>query len=116
MRETQQWARAFLVPTMYHCFTGGYALTGFAPLNELVGWVERGHAPDKIIAEGRDAQGNLTRSRPVFPYPLRAKYDGSGSIDDASNFGPAPPLVSLAHDVINWAGSYLHNIPGPIAR
>jgi feruloyl esterase len=47
---------------------------------------------------------------------LRAKYDGTGSIDDAANFVPAPPIVSPAHDVIDWAGSYLHDVPGPVAR
>jgi hypothetical protein len=29
---------------------------------------------------------------------------------------PAPPIVSPAHDIIDWAGSYLHDIPGPVAR
>lgn len=115
LRETQKWARAFLVPTMYHCFTGGYRLTEFSPFAELVSWVERGHAPDRVVATGTDADGNV-RTRPVFPYPLRAKYDGTGSINDAANFVPAPPIVPPTGDVIDWAGSYLHRVPGPVAR
>jgi feruloyl esterase len=116
-RETQKWARAFLVPTMYHCFTGGYQLTEFDPLPALVDWVEHGDAPDRIVAVGRDPRTQaVTRSRPVFPYPLRARYDGSGSVDDESNFVAGPPVVAPTHDVIDWAGSYLHGISGPVAR
>ena len=70
-----------------------------------------------MVATGRDPQTQaVTRTRPVFPYPLRAKYDGSGSVDDAANFGPGEPVVSPAHDVIDWAGSYLYDLPGPVAR
>jgi feruloyl esterase len=116
LRETQRFARTFLVPTAYHCFTGGYSLNEFDALPALVDWVEHGAAPDRIIANRRAADGSVTRTRPVFPYPLRAAYDGSGSVDDAANFVPAPPLVSPAHDVIDWAGSYLHDVPGPVAR
>jgi feruloyl esterase len=112
-RKTQEWARLFMVPTMYHC-GGGYRLTEFDPFGALVGWVEHGTAPDRIIANQRDAQGGIVRSRPVFPYPLRAKYDGTGSIDDASNFVPARPLVP-PNDIIPWAGADLYIMPGPVA-
>jgi feruloyl esterase len=106
LRATQRWARLFMVPTMYHC-DGGYRLTGFDPLHELIGWVERGDAPDRVVAVGRDDQGTVVRSRPVFPYPLRAVYDGTGSVDDASNFVPAPPKTP-PHDVIHWVGDGLY--------
>src|SRR5262249_9615100 len=62
LRETQEWARLFMVPTMYHC-AGGYRLNEFDPFRELVGWVEHGKAPDRIIANQRDAQGGVVRSR-----------------------------------------------------
>lgn len=114
LAKTQQWARLFMVPTMYHCFTGS-KLGEFDPLRETVAWVERGQAPHRVIATGRDEQGNVLRTRPVFPYPLRARYDGSGSVDDAANFVPARPLVPPGNDTIDWAGTYLHHIPGPVA-
>lgn len=113
LRETQEWARVFMIPTMAHC-VGGYRLTNFDPLGELVSWVERGTAPDRIIATARDAQGTVLRSRPVFPYPVRAKYDGAGSIDDASNFVPAAP-VSPPEDTIRWVGADLYTQPGSVA-
>jgi feruloyl esterase len=52
--------------------------------------------------------------RPVFPYPLTARYDGTGSIDDAANFRPAPPSQPT-RDTVDWFGSYLHHKPGPVA-
>jgi feruloyl esterase len=30
--------------------------------------------------------GQVTRSRPLCPYPQVARYRGQGSIDDAANF------------------------------
>jgi feruloyl esterase len=115
LEETQEWARVFMVPTLYHCgLFGGYKLHDFDPFPALVGWVEHGHAPDRIIANGRDDKGNIVRTRPVFPYPSRAKYTGTGSIDDANNFVPAPPL-NPPHDIIHWIGEDLYHQPGPVA-
>jgi Tannase and feruloyl esterase len=110
-------ARVFMVPTVYHCaaFAGGYRLNQFDPLPALVAWVERGKAPQRIVANQRDPQTKtVVSSRPVFPYPLRAAYDGTGSIDDASNFVPAPPPVP-PHDTIDWVGTDLYTEPGPVA-
>jgi hypothetical protein len=30
-------------------------------------------------------------TRPIYPYPLYAKYKGKGSPNDAANFGPVAP-------------------------
>ena len=48
-------------------------------------WVEKGSAPDRIITT-KMAAGKVARSRPLCAYPLRAVYNGSGSIDEAANF------------------------------
>jgi hypothetical protein len=107
LRETQAFARLFMVPGIFHC-GGGANLATFDPTRELVAWVEQDAAPQRVIATGP------TRSRPVFPYPLVARYDGSGSIDDAANFVPARPAGRLP-EIIPWVGSYLHHIPGPVS-
>ncbi|GAB3413014.1 alpha/beta hydrolase family protein [Flindersiella endophytica] len=114
LRATQQWARTFMVPSVYHCGDGS-GLTEFDPFPELVAWVERGTAPARVVARGRDASGAVVRTRPVFPYPLRAAYDGSGSTDDAANFVPERPSGAV-HDRIRWVGDYLYALPGPVAR
>jgi hypothetical protein len=58
-------------------------------------WVEEGRAPERLLAEKRDPQGRLIRTRPVFPYPQLARYRGTGNPDDAASFDaaamPPPP-------------------------
>jgi feruloyl esterase len=76
--------RLFTVPGMHHC-SGGPGPDTFDSLAALEGWVERGAAPDKIIAAHR-TNGAVDRTRPLCPYPQVARYTGSGSIDDAANF------------------------------
>lgn len=84
-KKTAEFARLFLVPGVDHGFNGaGARPTG---LDEaIIRWVEEGKAPNKLIAEKRDASGRVIRTRPLFPYPLVAKYKGSGSSDEEKNF------------------------------
>ncbi|XVS66633.1 tannase/feruloyl esterase family alpha/beta hydrolase [Actinosynnema sp. CA-299493] len=109
--DLRSWARVFMVPGLHHCGGGG-AVTTFDPIRELLAWVERGVAPDRVVATGR--AGDAVRTRPVFPYPLTARYDGTGSIDDAANFVAAPP-AGPTRDAVDWVGVYLHEKPGPAA-
>ena len=48
-------------------------------------WVEKGKAPDQIVAAHVTA-GKVDRTHPLCPYPQVAQYKGTGSIDDAANF------------------------------
>jgi feruloyl esterase len=48
-------------------------------------WVEQGKAPDRILAS-HATDRKVIRTRPLCPYPQVAKYKGSGSTDDATNF------------------------------
>lgn len=95
---TDDFFRLFLVPGMGHC-GGGTGATSFgnqgapAPvadrqhdlLRALDAWVERGEAPDRLIAS-RVVDGKVVRQRPLCPYPQRAVYKDSGSTDDAASF------------------------------
>lgn len=112
LAATQRFARLFLVPTMYHCALGSYKLNTVDPFPALVDWVEHDTAPTRLIAS-QQSNGQVLRTRPVFPYPLRARYDGTGSIDDAANFGPA---LGHVDGRIRWAGEDLYHRPGPVAR
>ena len=60
-------------------------------MEAIIRWVEEGQAPDRILAELSDQSGNVIRTRPLFPYPNVARYQGSGSTDDAANFVSSPP-------------------------
>jgi feruloyl esterase len=76
--------RLFMVPGMAHC-SGGDGPNSFDMLTALEQWVEQGRAPERIIAS-RAANGVVSRTRPLCPYPQIARYTGSGSTDDATNF------------------------------
>jgi hypothetical protein len=75
-------SRIFLVPGMTHC-AGGQSLDQFDTLTAVVDWVEKGKAPESIIATGKSFPG---RSRPLCAYPTHAQYIGSGNTEDATNF------------------------------
>ncbi len=97
--QTGDFLRLYLAPGMAHC-GGGAGPDAFgqgtvAPdkpkhsvSNALEQWVEKGTAPNEIIATKYKA-GNpqsVVRTRPLCPYPQVARYRGSGSTDDAANF------------------------------
>jgi len=77
--------RLFAVPGMAHC-GGGPATDQFDALSAVVNWVEKGIAPDRIIATAGKNTAWPNRTRPLCPYPKQARYKGTGSIEDASNF------------------------------
>ncbi|GII23068.1 tannase/feruloyl esterase family alpha/beta hydrolase [Planosporangium mesophilum] len=103
LAATQSFARLFMFPGMYHC-AGGTGPSSFDLLTGLVNWVETGTAPTSVVAAKVDG-GAVTRTRPVFPYPLVARYDGSGSTDDAANFVPVPP-ERPSDDHVPWMGRF----------
>jgi hypothetical protein len=105
LQATQQFARLFMVPSMYHC-AGGFGPTVFDLINPITDWVEKGEAPTRIVAAQTDATGEVVRTRPLFAYPQRAQYVGTGSIDDASNFVGVTP-AHLPDDDFSWVGNDL---------
>lgn len=110
-------ARLYLFPCGYHC-GGGEGPFDVDLLSAIMAWVEQGNAPYALIASHRSdadhtgprpgishpGESKPDRTRPVFPYPLTAKYVGTGNIDDARNFAagsPRPVPAALLH----WLGS-----------
>jgi Tannase and feruloyl esterase len=83
--ETQQFFRLFMAPGMGHC-NGGPGPNSLDALSALEGWVEKGVAPEQIIASRRRSDGSLERTRPLCAYPKVARWSGRGSTDDAANF------------------------------
>jgi feruloyl esterase len=75
--------RLFMVPGMAHC-GGGEGPNTFDMVSVLEQWVEKGQAPSQIVASRAD--GAVSRTRPLCPYPQVATYKGSGSTDEAANF------------------------------
>jgi feruloyl esterase len=95
--DASNFARFYRVPGMNHC-SGGPATDQFDMLTPLVNWVEKGQAPDTVVAAARGsgnaggvnadvpANWSASRTRPLCAYPKVAHYKGSGSVDDAANF------------------------------
>ena len=79
-----RFVRLFMVPGMGHC-TGGPGFDSFDPLTALETWVEQGKVPEQIVAAHR-TEGKAVRTRPLCPFPERAAYRKTGSIDEASSY------------------------------
>jgi Tannase and feruloyl esterase len=80
--------RLFMAPGMDHC-GGGEGPFAFDMDDALSQWVEQDKAPALIVAAHLPADSAAhaqDRTRPLCAYPRVAKYKGTGSIDDASNF------------------------------
>lgn len=82
LATVSQWSQFYFVPGMNHC-GGGRALDNFDLLGPIVDWVEKGTAPQSVVASGKSFPG---RSRPLCPYPKHAQYKGEGDTEDAHNF------------------------------
>jgi hypothetical protein len=82
-----KFVRLFVVPGMNHC-SGGPATDQFDTLTPLVDWVEKGVAPDSIVATASNPGyfNVAARTRPLCPYPKQTRYSGSGDINVASSF------------------------------
>jgi feruloyl esterase len=87
LQKTQNYARLFMVPGMFHC-AGGPGPNVFDAVTPLVSWVENGTAPDTIIATKfvNNTPPVVEMTRPLCVYPKVAKYNGSGSTSLAANF------------------------------
>lgn len=98
--KTENAVRLYLVPGMQHCAFGPGATEfgqGMGPRSDaqhdiftaLEQWVEKGTAPEALTAEkseGKGVERKAVMTRPLCPYPERAKYDGKGDSHQAKSF------------------------------
>jgi hypothetical protein len=86
-QRTAEFARLFLMPGLNHGFRGpAPTVNPMVLLNAIITWVEDGKAPERLPGEQRDDSGKLVRTRPFFPYPQFARFNGTGSPDEAANY------------------------------
>jgi len=76
--------RLFMAPGTTHC-GGGPGPSTFDMQSALEAWVEKGIAPEQIIAS-HATNGVVDRLRPLCPYPQVATYKGKGDTNDTSSF------------------------------
>ncbi|WNV86160.1 tannase/feruloyl esterase family alpha/beta hydrolase [Umezawaea sp. Da 62-37] len=98
--------KLYMFPGVAHC-GGGAGPNTFDVLTPVMAWTESGRTPGRIVASS-GAGAPVARSRPVFPYPAVARYDGSGSADDAANFIPYTPGKPVRNDG-EWVGKGLYS-------
>jgi pimeloyl-ACP methyl ester carboxylesterase len=85
--------RLFMVPGMMHCGAGS-GPTDFDLLDEMDRWIGSDVAPERIVATqyepiavfGPAPDAKIIRTRPLCAWPKVARYNGTGSTDDAVNF------------------------------
>jgi hypothetical protein len=87
--RTDAFLKLYMLPGVAHC-SGGVGPDRIDFLSRVMDWVETDRAPDRVVAS-KVVDGKVTRTRPVFPYPVVARYAGSGSIDDEASFRPFTP-------------------------
>jgi feruloyl esterase len=89
IEKTRDFFRLFLVPGVHHG-GGGPGFTGFDSFSALEDWVERGTPPDKLLAS-KLSNGIVERTRPIYPYPILARYSGKGDPNQEASFVPFTP-------------------------
>jgi len=96
---TQDFLRLFMIAGMGHC-GGGEGAWAIDYLSHLEAWVEQGRAPDMLLGAHVKEDNvvdvrlpldpaQISFTRPVYPYPLWARYKGTGNPNDAASFRPA---------------------------
>jgi feruloyl esterase len=83
--KVDDFMRVFMMPGVLHC-AGGPGPDNVDWVTTMVDWVEKGKAPDRVIASKMGPNAVVTRARPLCPYPQHAEYKGSGSTDEADSF------------------------------
>jgi tannase/feruloyl esterase len=84
-RSAAQYTRLFMLPGVTHC--GGGTGCDVADWYSVIrNWVERGDAPERIVAKKLGQDGRVIRTRPLCAYPRSASYNGTGSTDDEASF------------------------------
>jgi feruloyl esterase len=77
-------ARLFMVPGMQHCSGGSFPNT-FDTLTAIEQWVENGVPPEAIAASHTTGTA-VDRTMPLCKYPEQARWNGHGSVLDASSW------------------------------
>ena len=103
---TQDFFRLYMVPGESHIpqVSGGAETVDY--LSYLEAWVERGEKPDVLLAQklrsfARFAgpvtyasyltPANVEFARPLYPYPVQARFTGRGDMNEAGNWRPVMP-------------------------
>jgi hypothetical protein len=83
--NAEEYIRLYLIPGGGHCGIGDIGPTNVDWLDYMRNWVENGNPPEKVILS-KSQSNKVIMTRPVFPYPSKAVYNGKGDPNDANSF------------------------------
>ena len=91
--KLQRNVRLFMIPGTSHCSMGGIGPGHFDALRAIENWVEKGRAPDGLIASLYNPNSPVVpagqkplRTMPLCKFPEMAHYLGHGNVRDAANW------------------------------
>ena len=91
--KLQKNVRLFGIPDSGHCSMSGVGPRNFDALTAMEDWVEKGHAPDALLAKVYSVNSPIVdpsktplRTMPLCKFPEMAHYSGSGDVKDAVNW------------------------------
>ena len=76
--------RLFMLPGVLHC-DGGTGPDNVDWVVLIREWVEKNKAPERVVVS-KIVDGKTVMTRPVFPYPKKAVYNGSGDANLEKSF------------------------------
>lgn len=89
----QKNVRLFAIPGSSHCSMSGVGPNNFDPLTAIEDWVEKGKAPDSLLASLYNPNSPMIdpskkplRTMPLCKFPEMARYNGKGDVKDAANW------------------------------
>jgi feruloyl esterase len=100
--KLQKNVRLFGIPGSGHCSMLGVGPDNFDALEAMENWVEKGKAPDGLLAKLYDPNSpNIDpgktplRTMPLCKFPEMARYNGTGDVKDAANWRCPPDDTSM---------------------
>ena len=85
--------RLFMIPGSGHCSMSGVGPNNFDALTAIENWVEKGRAPDALLAALYNPKSPMIdpskkplRTMPLCKFPEMARYSGRGDVKDAKNW------------------------------
>jgi feruloyl esterase len=91
--KLQNNVRLFSIPGSGHCSMSGVGPNNFDALTAIEDWVEKGKAPDALLAKLYspnspmiDPSKTPLRTMPLCKFPEMARYAGKGDVKDAENW------------------------------
>ena len=83
-KDLRSYARLFLLPGVLH-YEGGPGPDKADWIKAITGWVEKNEAPERVVVS-KIIDKKIVMTRPIYPYPKKVRYDGTGNPKQESSF------------------------------